>query len=83
MKAYCLEVCKLENKFHGLVFHHIVCDNNVTVDVLSKLGSTHAQLSSGVFVHELHTPFNQKQAPNTTNPGPSQPSPEVMMVDVD
>jgi hypothetical protein len=37
MDAYCLEVRKLENKFYGLEFHHIVCDNNVSVDVLSKL----------------------------------------------
>jgi ribonuclease HI len=29
MDAYCLEVCKLENKFYGLKFHHVVCDNNM------------------------------------------------------
>jgi ribonuclease HI len=40
MDAYCLEVRKLENKFYGLEFHHIVRDNNVAADVLSKLGST-------------------------------------------
>jgi hypothetical protein len=44
MDAYCLEVCKLENKFYGLEFHHVVRDNNVAVDVLSKLGSTRAQV---------------------------------------
>jgi ribonuclease HI len=42
MDAYCLEVGKLENKFYGLEFHHIVRDNNVAADVLSKLGSTRA-----------------------------------------
>jgi ribonuclease HI len=42
MDAYCLEVCKLENKFYGLEFHHVVRDNNVAADVLSKLGSTRA-----------------------------------------
>jgi ribonuclease HI len=47
MDAYCLEVCKLENKCHGLKFHHVVCDNNVAADVLSKLGSTRAQVPSG------------------------------------
>jgi hypothetical protein len=40
MDAYCLEVRKLGNKFYGLEFHHVVRDNNVAVDVLSKLGST-------------------------------------------
>jgi ribonuclease HI len=44
MDAYSLEVRKLKNKFYGLEFHHVICDNNVAADVLSKLGSTHAQV---------------------------------------
>jgi hypothetical protein len=28
MDAYYLEVRKLENKFYGLEFHHVVHDNN-------------------------------------------------------
>jgi hypothetical protein len=43
MDAYCLEIHKLENKFYGLKFHHVIRDNNVAADVLSKLGSTRAQ----------------------------------------
>jgi hypothetical protein len=66
MDAYCLEVHKLENKFYSLEFHHIVRDNNVAVDVLSKLGSTHAQVPIGVFVHELHAPSIPESAPTTT-----------------
>jgi ribonuclease HI len=50
MDAYCLEVRKLENKFYSLEFHHVVRDNNVAADVLSKLGSTRAQVPAGVFV---------------------------------
>jgi hypothetical protein len=56
MDAYCLEVRKLENKFYGLEFHHVVRDNNIAADVLSKLGSTRAQVLEGVFIHELHAP---------------------------
>jgi hypothetical protein len=56
MDAYFLEVRKLENKFYGLEFHHVVRDNNVATDVLSKLGSTRAHVPAGVFVHELHAP---------------------------
>jgi ribonuclease HI len=37
MDTYCLEVRKHENKFYGLEFHHVVHDNNVAADVLSKL----------------------------------------------
>jgi hypothetical protein len=56
MDAYYLEVCKLENKFNGLEFHHVVRDNNIAADILSKLGSSRARVSVGVFVHELHAP---------------------------
>jgi hypothetical protein len=61
MDAYCLEVCKLENQFYGLKFHHVVHDNNVAADVLSKLGSTHTQVPAGVFIHELHMPSIPEQ----------------------
>jgi hypothetical protein len=83
MDAYCLEVRKLENKFYGLEFHHIVRDNNVATDVLSKLGSTRTQVPAGVFVHELHAPSFLVPAPTTTDPTPSPAGQEVMMIDVD
>jgi hypothetical protein len=83
MDAYCLEVRKLENKFYGLEFHHIVRDNNVAADVLSKLGSTRAQVPAGVFVHELHAPSIPEQAPPTTVPARPPAGQEVMMIDVD
>jgi ribonuclease HI len=83
MDAYYLEVCKLENKLYGLEFHHIVCDNNVATDVLSKLGSTRAQVPAGVSVHELHAPSIPKPAPPTTIPAHPPAGQEVMMIDVD
>jgi ribonuclease HI len=70
MDAYCLEVRKLENKFYGLEFHQVVRDNNVAADILSKLGSTRAQVPVGVFVHELHAPSIPEPAPTTTDPAP-------------
>jgi ribonuclease HI len=83
MDAYCLEVCKLENKFYGLKFHHVVRDNNVAADVLSKLGSTRAQVPASVFVHEFHAPSIPEPAPTTTNPASSPARQEVMIIDVD
>jgi hypothetical protein len=69
MDAYYLEVRKLENKFYGLEFHHVVRDNNVATDVLSKLGSTRAQVPAGVFVHELQVPSrSQRRRPLTQYP---------------
>jgi hypothetical protein len=83
MDAYCLEVRKLENKFYGLEFHHVVRDNNVAADVLSKLGSTHAQVPAVVFVHELHAPSIPEPTPPATVPTHPLAGQEVMMIDVD
>jgi ribonuclease HI len=83
MDAYCTEVHKLENKFYSLKFHHVVRDNNVAADVMSKLGSTRAQVPAGVFVHELHAPSIPEPAPLTTDPAHPLAGQEVMMIDVD
>jgi hypothetical protein len=83
MDAYCLEVRKLENKFYGLKFHHVVRDNNVAADVLSKLGPTRAQGPAGDYVHELHAPSFPEPVPTTTDPTPLPAGREVMMIDVD
>src|SRR5688572_26429978 len=84
MDAYCLEVCKLENKFSSLEFHHVIRDNNIAADVLSKLRSARAQVPAGVFVHELHKPSISELAPSkTTNRGPTILDREVMMIDED
>jgi ribonuclease HI len=81
MDAYYLEVCKLENKFHGLEFHHVVRDNNVAADVLSKLGSTRAQVPAAVVVHKLHAPSIPE--PPTIDAAHPPAVQEVMMIDVD
>jgi ribonuclease HI len=83
MDAYCLEVRKLKNKFYSLEFHHVVRENNVAADVLSKLGSTRAQVPAGAFVHELHAPSIPKMAPPTTDSAHPPAGQEVMMIDVD
>jgi hypothetical protein len=56
MDAYVTKVRKLENKFSGLEIHHVICDNNVGANVLSKLGYDQANVPPGVFIHELHHP---------------------------
>jgi ribonuclease HI len=83
MDAYCLEVHKLENKFYGIEFHHVVRDNNVAADILSKLGSTRAQVPAGVFVHELQAPSIPEPAHTTTDPAHPPAGQEVMMIDMD
>lgn len=63
MDAYYQVVRKLENKFSGLEFHHVARDNNIAMNVLSKLGPTRAQVSARVFMHELHKPSIVEMAP--------------------
>jgi len=50
MDAYCKEIRKVEARFYGLEFHHVLRDYNVAADVLSKLGSNRALVLAGVFV---------------------------------
>jgi hypothetical protein len=56
MGKYCAAVRKLEDKFEGLEFHHVERDRNTAADVLSKLGSSRAQVPPGVFVQEILQP---------------------------
>jgi ribonuclease HI len=70
MDTYYLEVCKLENKFYGLEFHHVVRDNNVAADVLSKLGSTplkYQRVSSSTSFMR-HPSRSQRRRPLTQHP---------------
>jgi ribonuclease HI len=81
--AYVQEVRKLENKFSGLEVHHVLREHNIGADILSKLGSTRAQVPAGVFVQELKQPSIKSSPPVTTDAGPQQPDREVMMLGED
>jgi len=56
MDAYCAEIRKLEGKFYGIEYHHVVRDQNQLADHLSKLGSSRAAIPLGVFVQDLLAP---------------------------
>ncbi|XP_066358240.1 uncharacterized protein [Miscanthus floridulus] len=56
MDAYCAEIRKLEGKFYGIEYHHVVRDENQLADHLPKLGSSHAVILPGVFVQDLLVP---------------------------
>jgi hypothetical protein len=83
MDAYVQEVRKLENKFFGLKVHHVLQEHTVGTDILSKLGSTRAQVPAGVFVQELNQPSIKSSRQVTTDAGPQQPDREVMMLGED
>jgi hypothetical protein len=83
MDAYVQEVRKLENKFFGLKVHHVIREHNVGADILSKLGSTHAQVPAGVFIQELKQ-LSIKSSPKiTTDTSLQKPDREVMMLGED
>jgi hypothetical protein len=83
MDAYVQEVRKLENKFSGLEIHHVVREHNVGADILSKLGSTRAQVPAGVFVQELKQPSIKSSTQIATDDGLQQPDREVMLLEED
>ena len=56
MDTYCAEIRKLEGKFYGIEYHHMVRDQNQLTDHLSKLGSSRAAISLGVFVQDILAP---------------------------
>jgi ribonuclease HI len=77
MDAYCAEIQKLEGHFEGIEFQHVPRNNDVTADVLSKLGSRRALVPAGVFVQDLRKPSiklldhdNPEPPSNDQNPAP-------------
>ena len=56
MDAYCATIRKLEDKFYGIEYHHVVWANNQAADELSKIGSTRADIPTGVFIQDPMAP---------------------------
>jgi ribonuclease HI len=82
MDAYVQEVRKLEKNFRP-GGSSVLQEHNVGADILSKLGSTRAQVPAGVFVQELRQPSIKSSPHVTTDSGPQQPDREVMMLGED
>ncbi|XP_066322226.1 uncharacterized protein [Miscanthus floridulus] len=56
MNAYYAEIRKLEGKFYGIEYHHVVRDQNQLANHLSMLGSSHTVIPPGVFIQDLQAP---------------------------
>jgi hypothetical protein len=83
MDAYVQEVRKLGNKFSCLEVHHVIREHNIGANILSKLGSTRAQVPAGVFVQELKQPSIKSSPQITTDIGSQKPDRKVMMLGED
>jgi hypothetical protein len=73
MDAYCKEIRKLEGKFYGIEYTHVVRDKNQAADELFKLGSSRAQVPHGVFVQDLVKPSVKEEADQVVEKPPYQP----------
>jgi hypothetical protein len=73
MDAYCKAIRKLEGKFYGIEYTHVVRDKNQAADELSKLGSSQAQVPHGVFVQDLVKPSVKEEADQVIEKPPDQP----------
>jgi Na+-transporting NADH:ubiquinone oxidoreductase subunit NqrA len=83
MNTYCAEVHKLDDYFEGLEFHHVSHDNNMAVDVLSKLGSKRALVPTGVFVQELRKPSTRLLRDLETSHSDISGSRDVLMAEAE
>ena len=72
MDAYCKSIRKLEGKFYGIEYTHVVRDKNQAADVLSKLGSSRAKVPHGVFVQDLLMPSIEEKDPTVDKPPDQQ-----------
>jgi ribonuclease HI len=73
MDVYCKEIRKLEGKFYGIEYIHVVWDKNQAADELSKLGSSRGQVSHDVFVQDLVKSSIKEEADQVVEKPPDQP----------
>jgi hypothetical protein len=72
MEAYCEEVRRLEDKFHGLEVNHVAHRYNEAADELAKITSSQATVPPHVFVRDLHQPsVNTRAGRGRGGDGPS------------
>jgi ribonuclease HI len=77
MEAYCDEVRRLEDKFHGLELNHIARRYNETADELAKIASERTIVPPNVFSRDIHQPsvkLDDAPEPNETSAQPEVPS---------
>jgi hypothetical protein len=82
MEAYCDEVWRLEDKFHGLELNHVARRYNETTDELAKIASGRTAVPPNVFSRDIYInhPSNSMTRPNPTRPRPSPRYPQPSRV---
>jgi ribonuclease HI len=75
MEAYCDEVRRLEDKFHGLELNHVARRYNETADELAKIASGRTTVPPNVFSRDIHSP--SIKIDDTPEPEEASTQPEV------
>jgi ribonuclease HI len=94
MEAYCDEVRRLEDEFHGLELNHVARRYNETAGELAKIASGRTTVPPDVFSRDLHQPSvktddmpepeeasAQPEAPSAQPEAPSAPEGEALHVE--
>jgi ribonuclease HI len=77
MEAYCDEVRRLEDKFHGLELNHVARRYNETADELAKIASGQTTVPPNVFSRDIYQPsvkIEDTPEPEETSAQPEVPS---------
>jgi ribonuclease HI len=77
MEAYCDEVWRLEDNFHGLELNHVARRYNETADELAKIASGRTTVPPDVFSRDIYQPsvkLDDAPEPDKTSAQPEVPS---------
>jgi ribonuclease HI len=77
MEAYCDEVRRLEDRFHGLELNHVARRYNETADELAKIASGRMTVPPDVFSRDIYQPsvkLDNGPEPEETSAQPEVPS---------
>jgi transposase InsO family protein len=77
MEAYCDEVRRLEDKFHGLELNHVARRYNETTDELAKIALGRTTVPPDVFSRDIYQPsvkLDDAPEPDETSAQPEVPS---------
>jgi ribonuclease HI len=77
MEAYCDEVRRLDDKFHGLELNHVTRRYNETTDELAKIASGRMTVPPDVFSRDIYQPsvkLDNAPEPDETSAQPEVPS---------
>jgi ribonuclease HI len=77
MEAYCDEVRRLEDKFHGLELNHVARRYNKTADELAKIASGRTTVPPDFFSRDIYQPsvkLDDAPEPDETSAQPEVPS---------